>query len=128
MKSLIKNAQLLVAGALLFASTQVLAHAHLKKATPEPNSTVTEAPKSIEISFSETPETALSKIEVKNENGEIISTGKAVEGSAKSSLSVALRPMTASDKGKIHVSWKAVTPDTHHKEGEFDFTFSPQVK
>ena len=97
-------------------------HLHLLKSSPAANTTVTVAPDSIRLSFSQTPELKVTTVTV---------TGPA-------SASVALAPLASADsatvvaavKGKMSpgaytVAWRTMAKDGHVARGTFAFTVAP---
>jgi len=97
-------------------------HLHLLKSSPEANDTVSVAPDSIRLSFSETPELKVTTVTV---------TGAA-------STAVALAPLASADsatvvagvKGKMSagaytVAWRTMARDGHVARGTFAFTVAP---
>ncbi len=93
------------------------AHAFLDHAVPAVGSTVTSAPSTIALTFTEDIEPAFSTIEVSDAKGQKIET-KAVEHPASSVLAL---PLPALGPGDYSVHWKVVSVDTHETEGTFRF-------
>ena len=97
-------------------------HLHLLKSSPQANATLTAAPDSIRLSFSQAPELKVTTVTV---------TGP---GSA----AVALAPLASADsatvvagvKGKMSpgtftVMWRTMAKDGHVARGTFAFTVAP---
>jgi methionine-rich copper-binding protein CopC len=97
-------------------------HLHLLKSVPAANATVTAAPDSIRLSFSQTPELRVTSVKV---------TGAG-------NTSVALAPLASADsatviapvKGKMAagpytVAWRTMARDGHVARGTFAFTVGP---
>jgi methionine-rich copper-binding protein CopC len=92
------------------------AHAELRRASPEANSTVSESPHEVTLLFSEAIEPVFSSADVTDANGARVDQGKAaVSGST---IRVGLKTLTP---GSYRVHWKAVSTDTHRAEGSFMF-------
>ena len=110
--------------ALAMSATAAFAHAQLLKAVPAVGGAVTASPKEIRLKFSEGVEPHFSGLALAAASGEAIATGKpAVDPADDSTLIVpigqTLRP------GVYKVSWHAVSVDTHHTQGSFEFTVQP---
>jgi len=107
----------LIAG---FFSQQVLAHAHLKAATPAADATVSAAPGELELQFSEGIEPSFSGINITRADNAAVKTGKLKLGESKTQVSVPIEePLTA---GKYLVSWHVVSVDGHKTKGQYSFT------
>src|SRR3954451_23668840 len=98
---------------------QVEAHAKVKQASPEVESTVKAAPGEVIITFTEALEPKFSKIEVQDSKGQRVDQGtaQAVPGEP-TRLAIALKPLTA---GVYRVTWRVVSVDTHRSEGSYQF-------
>jgi copper resistance protein C len=105
------------------AATAALAHAQLEKATPPVGGTVA-PPSEIRLEFSEGVEPRFSGISLAGPAGASASIGKPkAEGADKRTLVV---PITiALQAGVYTVHWHAVSVDTHHTQGTFQFTVKP---
>lgn len=92
-----------------FVSQQAMAHAHLKTAVPADKAELTESPKQLALSFTESLEPSFSKEELKNADGHIIPAGKPaldpkdLDPKDKATLIVPLS--TKLDKGQYEVDW-----------------------
>jgi len=104
--------------ALALVGTQAFAHAQLEKSTPAIGGTVASASE-IRLEFSEGVEPRFSKV----------SGGAVPLGAAKtepSNQAVLIVPITkALAAGAYTVRWQAVSVDTHHTQGTFEFTVKP---
>jgi methionine-rich copper-binding protein CopC len=120
------NTKILTALASLALLAQVdaaSAHAHLKTASPAPDSTVQAAPQAVSIDFTEGVEPKFSTIEVQDAAGRRVDKGPATTGpSDDKHFSVGLKPLTP---GIYKVIWHATAIDTHKTEGMFQFTIKP---
>ena len=108
---------------LLAAGGTAWAHAHLKTATPAPDSTVQAAPEAVTIGFTEGVEPRFSSIEVQDAAGRRVDKGAAgTSPSDNKQLSVGLQPL---QPGTYTVTWHATAVDTHKTDGTFQFTVRP---
>jgi hypothetical protein len=105
-------------------ATGALAHAELESSVPAASATVTAAPKTIEIDFSEELNAKLSKIEVKDSMGMQVDKGDShVAADDEKHLSVDLGTLGA---GTYKVLWTSVAADDGHKlTGSYTFTVQP---
>ena len=122
---MIKTASLRFAAALAFvaAASSAFAHAQLEKAAPAVGSTVA-SPSEIRLKFSEGVEPKFSGVTLSAEGGAaqaLASVG--VDPADNSTLVVKIAKPLA--PGVYTVKWKAVSVDTHHTQGSFDFTVKP---
>ena len=100
------------------------AHAMLKAARPGVGSTVTAAPRAIEIDFTEGVVPKFCGIVVKSAAGKAVALGKPANGGAgAASLVVPVEGSLA--PGVYTVAWHAVSVDTHRTQGSFRFTVAP---
>ena len=106
------------------ATTAAFAHAELETSLPAANATVKEAPKTIEIDFSEELNAKLSKIEVQDSMGMTVDKGDShVASDNAKHLSVDLNALGA---GTYKVLWTSVASDDGHKlTGSYSFTVQP---
>ena len=111
---------LAVVSTVLFPVT-ALAHAMLDHASPKVGSSSPAAPHEVVLWFTENLEPAFSQIEVRNESGAIVSSGKARLGAANE-LRV---PLKALGPGTYKVSWRVLSVDTHRTQGDFSFRVGP---
>ena len=103
---------------LLLVLTAGAAHAHafLDHAQPRVGNKVASPPHQVTLWFTERLEPAFSGATVTNAAGQRIDTGKArISGNQ---MSVALRP---GGTGSYHVTWHALSMDTHKTNGSFTF-------
>ena len=109
------------AAGLVLSARPVLAHAHLRAATPAVGSTVEKLPEKLVCDFTETLEPSLCRIEVRGPAGTRVDRNDlAIAGDPKR-IAVSLLPGGAGDYA---VTWVAVSVDTHRTEGRFRFTVS----
>ena len=117
-----------VAAVALFAASLFggAAHAHplLQSAEPAVGAAVTTSPKQIRITFNENVIPQMSGVEVKDQTGKTIATGKAATDPANKKLLVV--PVTEQlPPGDYKVEWHAVSDDTHRVKGNFSFSVAP---
>ena len=117
MKRLILLAALLPAATLPAASVD--AHAFLDHAVPAVGSTVTTAPKRVQMFFTEELEPAFTGATIADASGRAVATGPAVfDPRNKAEMALNLPPLAP---GHYKVSWHALSVDTHRTEGSFGF-------
>jgi hypothetical protein len=104
----------------LFPAT-AFAHAMLDHANPKVGSSSPTAPHEVVLWFTENLEPAFSQIEVRNESGALVSSGKARLG-AGNELRVGLKAL---GPGTYKVSWHVLSVDTHRTQGDFSFRVGP---
>jgi hypothetical protein len=109
--------------ALLFAaSSPAFAHAHLDHASPAVGSTVAQAPKEVVLWFTNKLEGTFSSIEVRDQKGAVVSSGKASVGGDGTQMRVSLKTLPA---GTYKVMWRVLSVDTHRTQGDFTFRVGP---
>ncbi len=109
----------LIVSSLLASAGVAFAHAHLQKATPPVDGTVTQPPSQVAIQFTEAVEPRFSSIEVTNAAAQRVDTGQPhiVNGDAKQlAVSVPALP-----PGTYTVVWHATSVDTHKTDGRYRF-------
>ncbi len=109
-----------VVSIVLFPVT-ALAHAMLDHASPKVGSSSPTAPREVVLWFTEKLEPAFCTIEVRSEDGALVSSGKARLG-AGNELRVALKTL---GPGTYKVSWRVLSVDTHRTQGDFSFHVGP---
>jgi methionine-rich copper-binding protein CopC len=101
---------------LLLATGEASAHAMLDHAEPRVGNKVATAPREVTLWFTQKLEPAFSTITVTDAAGQRVDTGKThVNGNQ---MSVALR---SGGSGTYHVTWHALSVDTHTTDGNFTF-------
>ena len=108
----------LLAASLLAPSAD--AHPTLKAASPAAESVTVNEPSEIKLTFSEGVISKFSKVELKDQGGKTIATGKvATNPKDQKELVVALQaPLKA---GTYIVTWNIVSVDTHRVHGTYSF-------
>ena len=112
------------AAALAFAcaSTAAFAHAQLEKASPAVGGTVASASE-IRLEFSEGVELKFTKVTLSGPGGAAPLGAEKTEPGNQAVLIVPIsKPLSA---GVYTVRWQAVSVDTHHTQGTFEFTVKP---
>jgi methionine-rich copper-binding protein CopC len=105
---------------LLLLSAQASAHAFLDHADPKVGSVVTASPAVIKIWFTQEIEPDFSVIEVRDSQGnQVDKKDSHVDANDEKLLIVSLPNLP---DGQYAVSWKVVSVDTHHTQGDFKFT------
>jgi len=106
--------------AFALAATSAFAHAQLEKATPAVGSTVS-PPSDIRLEFSEGVEPRFSGVTLAAAGGASVALGvaKVEAGDAKVLIVPIAKPLSP---GVYTVHWHAVSVDTHHTQGTFEFS------
>jgi methionine-rich copper-binding protein CopC len=108
--------------AFALAATPAFAHAQLEKATPPVGGTVS-PPSEIRLEFSEGVELKFTKVILTGPGG-VAPLGAAT--TAAGNQAVLIVPIAkALSAGVYTVHWQAVSVDTHHTQGTFEFTVKP---
>ena len=108
--------------AFVCAAADAFAHAQLEKATPAVGGTVSSASE-IRLEFSEGVEPKFTKVSVTGPGGAVPLGAANTESVNQAVLIVPIsKPLSA---GVYKVHWQAVSVDTHHTQGTFEFTVKP---
>jgi methionine-rich copper-binding protein CopC len=109
---------------LAFALTaaQAFAHAQLEKATPAVGGTVASASE-IRLEFSEGVEPKFTKVSLTGPGGAVPLGAAKTEPSNQAVLIVPIAKALAAGAYTVH--WQAVSVDTHHTQGTFEFNVKP---
>jgi len=99
------------------ATTPALAHAMLEQQSPGAGAVLAAPPSFVHLFFSEQLEPSLSGASVTDASGHSFAA-KASEFDGQ----VIMLRLKKLPPGKYHVSWHAVSLDTHRTEGGYDFT------
>lgn len=119
-----KSIAVLVATMTVAAIGNAFAHAELETSTPQKNAVLETSPSEVAIEFSEEVNPKLSRIVVKDANGNRVDKddGHVAADNAKH-FSVDLNPLAAGD---YMVTWTSVAAEDGHKlDGSFKFTVAP---
>ena len=103
-------------------ATQAFAHAQLEKATLPVGGTVASASE-IRLEFSEGVEPKFSKVSVTGPGGAVPLGAAKTEPSNQAVLIVPISKSLSAGAYTVH--WHAVSVDTHHTQGTFEFTVKP---
>jgi copper resistance protein C len=111
-----------VSFALALFASQAFAHAQLEKATPAVGGTVASASE-VRLTFSEGIEPKFSKVSLTGPGGAVPLGAATTESGNQAVLIVPIsKPLSA---GTYKVHWQAVSVDTHHTQGTFEFIVKP---
>jgi len=106
--------------AAIFSCGAALAHPQLETSEPAAGATAS-SPKQIRITFNEAVIPKFSGIEIKDQAGRAIATGKSsVDPIDKKRLVVPLKKELG--PGEYKVDWHAVSDDTHRVKGTYSFS------
>jgi len=109
--------------AFVGTATFAFAHAQLEKAAPAVGGTVASA-NEIRLEFSENVEARFSGVALTSAGGASVPLGAAKTESGNQAVLIV--PITkALAAGAYTVHWHAVSVDTHHTQGTFQFTVKP---
>ncbi|HGN0867739.1 MULTISPECIES: copper homeostasis periplasmic binding protein CopC [Providencia] len=100
---------------------QAFAHAHLKDQLPAEGAALEQAPEAITLNFSEGIEVNFTKVNVTDENKQVVKTGKAaLDPSNNTKVIIPVESKLAA--GKYDVQWSVVSVDGHKTKGNYSFT------
>lgn len=113
-----------LSASLAFAliASQAFAHAQLEKASPPVGGTVASASE-IRLTFSEGVELKFTKVSMTGPAGAVPLGAAKTESGDQAVLIVPITKGLAAGVYKVH--WQAVSVDTHHTQGTFEFTVKP---
>ena len=113
-----------ISASLAFAliASQAFAHAQLEKASPPVGGTVASASE-IRLTFSEGVELKFTKVSMTGPGGAVPLGAAKTESGDQAVLIVPITKGLAAGVYKVH--WQAVSVDTHHTQGTFEFTVKP---
>ncbi|HEY3763293.1 MAG TPA: copper resistance protein CopC [Verrucomicrobiae bacterium] len=110
----------LVAVLFLILQSHAWAHAFLDHADPKVGSTIIGSPAEVKTWFTQELEPAFSSLQVMDAQGrEVDKKDMHLDEKDKKLMIVSLPPLPA---GTYTVNWQAVSVDTHHTQGYFEFT------
>jgi copper resistance protein C len=113
------RAYALVLATILYGDL-VYAHPQLQSAEPAAGAGIA-SPKEVRITFNEPVIARFSGIELKDQSGKLIATGKSETDAAnKKILIVPVKEQLA--PGAYSVEWHAVSEDTHRVKGSYSFS------
>ena len=102
----------------VLTAAPAMAHSVLKNSSPTADTTV-EAPRSLELTFSETVNLRFSSIELTGPDGAAVRLGKPVNSQDGHTLLAPLPEPLSS--GRYDVKWDALSQDGHKINGNFSF-------
>jgi copper resistance protein C len=105
--------------AFALIAAQAFAHAQLEKATPAVGGAVASASE-IRLEFSEGVELKFTKVTLSGPGGSVPLGAAKTEPSNQAVLIVPIAKRLS--PGEYTVHWHAVSVDTHHTQGDFQFT------
>lgn len=105
--------------ALGFGSSVSFGHAKLLRSQPEANRKLTQAPKTVELWFSEELELSFSTIVVHDQNGKQVDKNNVNIAESGRKLQIDLENLGS---GTYLVEWRALSTDQHTMKGKFSFT------
>jgi methionine-rich copper-binding protein CopC len=108
--------------AFICTATAAFAHAQLEKATPAVGGTVASASE-IRLEFSEGVEPKFTKVSLTGPGGAVPLGAGNTESGDQAVLIVPIPKSLSAGTYKVH--WQAVSVDTHHTQGTFEFTVKP---
>ena len=110
-------------GAALLHGRRAHAHAFLERADPRVGGTLRVAPARVRLWFTESLESAFSRVEVFASSGERVDRGDVtLDAADRRLMAVSLAPLAA---GPYRVVWRALSIDSHLTEGDFTFHLKP---
>lgn len=117
----------MTAGAVILAAvlhgSPTYAHPQLQSADPAAGAGIA-SPKEIRITFNEPVIARFSGVEVRDQSGKLIATGKSETDAAnKKVLIVPVKEQLP--PGAYNVEWHAVSDDTHRVKGSYSFSVAP---
>jgi methionine-rich copper-binding protein CopC len=118
-RSSIRRRIIVVSGLLLLLGALPQAHTTLQKSEPKAGSTVTAAPKQIQLWFNEKVDVAVSKIELTGPSGKVVLGPMHAMGGGKSLM--AGISGTIAD-GSYTIAWQTAGDDGHVQKGNVMFT------
>ena len=103
---------------LLVGTVAAGAHAHLDRASPQPDSILRAAPDEVTLWFTQNLEPSFSSAEVQDGSGARVDRSAHVDAADPRLLHVSLTPLPP---GTYKVHWHVVSVDTHRTQGDFSF-------
>lgn len=111
---------ILLIGILVGISPPAWAHAFLERASPSAGQNLRASPPRVEMHFSEALEPSFSEVRVTDNHGRTMAAGPPVASGTEMDL-----PLKKLPPGRYRVSWRAVSVDIHHTEGQYNFLILP---
>ena len=109
--------------AFALSATVAFAHAQLEKAVPAVGGTVS-SPSEIRLEFSEGVEPRFSGVALSSASGAAQPLGKSAVAPGDNKVLIT-KIGKSLPPGVYTINWHAVSVDTHHTQGSFNFTVAP---
>lgn len=122
--SLAISAFLVFAVASFVFAAPAFAHARLVEASPADGAVSSEAPRQVQLRFSESVEAAFDPIEVRGEDGERVDLDNARLDPENPEV-VAVDLEESLPAGRYEVAWRVASEDGHPIEDDYDFVVNP---
>ena len=103
---------------ILMLIASATAHMALSKSMPEPDSVVSESPRSLQVWFTQAPDPVVSQMVLSGSQGEV-ELGEMMLHDDKSIMVMVESTLAA---GKYLVNWRTAGDDGHIQRGEYSFT------
>ena len=103
--------------AAMLAATVAEAHPRLMTVAPTANASVA-APREVRLTFSEPLVARFSTLQVRDQNGRFVRTGRTALTAGGRQLAA---PLPRLAPGRYRVVWRAVSQDTHRVVGAYNF-------
>jgi len=100
-------------------------HLHLLKSSPAANATVTAAPDSIRLVFSQTPELKVTSVKVTGPGSAEVPLAPLASADSATVVAVVKGKMSA---GAYVVTWRTMARDGHVARGTFAFAVGPEKR
>jgi copper transport protein len=97
------------------------AHAHFERSEPKANAILKQAPKTVELWFSEELEASMSTVAVTDQTGKRVDKNNVALAEGGKKLQVELEDLGS---GTYTVDWKVLSNDGHTMKGKFTFTLA----
>lgn len=124
----IRRLALAVASAMLCvgsASGFAAFHTHLKRSAPSNGATLGEAPKAVQLWFTEKPELAATAITLSTAGGSAVALAPLALSDASDTAAVVAAVRGTLAPGSYVIRWRTMARDGHPARGTLTFTLSP---
>jgi methionine-rich copper-binding protein CopC len=101
-------------------------HARLVKSSPGADVTLTAAPTSVKLWFSERVEVSLSRVQLIGPGGTVVASGRASRIPGENELAFMAAVRTPLSAGRHTVRWTTASDDGHPIKGTFSFVVAPR--
>jgi methionine-rich copper-binding protein CopC len=110
-------------GVIVITGWRSAFHLHLLKSAPAADTTVSAAPESIRLWFSQAPELKVTTVKVTGPNSATVALAPLTGGDSAVVVVAAVKGKMA--PGTYTVSWRTIANDGHIARGTFGFTVGP---